>query len=311
MAKYPKRRAIEFKIIEARHRYVDHASRVALVSVCGQEFAQNSESYDEVLRLRSLALISRRRQRQMAMLQTGWQMPPSFYPGVLLNCPPVGMFLPEDNRGWVYCRRTLVCPFCWCREYVYRTFNSLDHVLFRGNEVRPLQTLLVVRKFTVPQQQDLSCLDAAHELIRDERGWLYRKLPAIAGMSVWTISPSDPRKSGDPCWRLEERTLALVPLQAVGSLPAVPPHEDSRLVKDFVCDNRSGLAIAVGNALRYPRQLLFGPVKSVVALLNHRQARSKQFRLFSLYGEARNRQSRQREELIERGERPRCSRHSR
>lgn len=314
VVRLPKREVVSFTPVQARFRYVDRASRQALVAVCGREFANQSESFDEVLRLRTLSLLSRRRQRQAILRRNGLEVAKTHLPNVWFNCPPAGVLLPMDQHGWAYCRQLLLCPFCWSREYVYRAYNSLEHVLYQGRrEPRPLSLTVVVRHFEVPQQPPAyDCLDSVLQLIRDQRGWLYRRLPAVGGLTMWTVAPSDPRKQTADTWLIEERTLAVLPQDAVASLPSTSASETCRRVREFPGGTRAGLTVAVGYALRYPRQLMFGPVAPLVALCNYRRTRPQQFRLFTLYGEARNREARCRGEQVQRGgQRPKYSKHSR
>ena len=122
-----------FKLFAASGSYLSKAYRVALAAVLTATRPEVSARAPDDHRGRILddaAHLMRLWRRRVNLLAShglpALQDPERYVQAV--NCPPVGVAT-NHRRIWG-CNNRLVCPWCWCRQYVRENYWRLDKALF-------------------------------------------------------------------------------------------------------------------------------------------------------------------------------------
>lgn len=187
------------------------------------------------------------------------------------NCPPTCIAVAAGNGGrfWRPCHKTAVCPWCWDREVVYRTFKVVEAEMDRTGclpdrrtrlypDLPPYKLCCEVRRGSVPDgdNQPDDILDIVETYLRKAKG------PASKNSHGWgQIGVVWPKNGGG--WSYSCRYLYLVPVDT-------PVVESARTA--FPATRRK-VASLVGRFARYPASWLLGDVNEHVKLLEARKGR--------------------------------------
>lgn len=218
-------------------------------------------------------VLARWRGRCNVLRQTGWKGAGEVKFQYMRNCPPAGVYMRPDTRTRFSraCRQTAVCPWCWARDVVKRTYDATiramaaaDSLYRPGAAGYPYKLVTATTRGTVADDgaQPRAALDRVARLLAQRSKVTGRVTAGVAFLA--TVAPSG---AG---WLYSTRLLALVPA-------AYEPRPDTRVVTH---PTRRRVAAAVARFARYPAGLLTGDPAMAVRLL----ALRPEYRLFRLAG---------------------------
>lgn len=235
------------------------------------------------------ALLELWRTRLWLLRNRGWNNTEGSNWLFTLNCPPAGV-LTWPCRTYT-CRQARICPFCWARDYVGYIYDRIERYLFyaappgTSEPVNIADIITLVDTYRWPIE--LSPADIAIKISVLRESYAASLRAGLGGSLLWSVEPSDVRKSLSEHWVVKARMLKLIPGNDRFTLPS--DFDLERVVSREFGVGRRALVAAVGRTLRYPRQLMFGPPGPIVTWLNSlhvkgSSGRSKPVRLLSLYG---------------------------
>lgn len=117
----------DLRVVKARKGYANHVGRAGVFNALYDRKWLAWGMRDSYQRLRKLWhwQLGRLRQGGWPCIQQGKDF------GYACNCPPFGAICRDAPR---YCRRPLVCPFCYARTYLMEPYRALERVLFGTRE---------------------------------------------------------------------------------------------------------------------------------------------------------------------------------
>lgn len=195
------------------------------------------------------------------------------------QCPPFGVML--AGKGLRPCNRRNICPFCYARAYVVRSFEQLEKVLYGTN--KPFKEggdlfrcaggwyATSVRKTRrhLPERKTLASLCRCAELwksrlgVSSGRNWEVRRANAVCGVAVNWAAPS-----GNILFcRRGVLLLSRAPVKRA----SVCSHESDKfecVALDSFQRVKDKLAMMLGHSFRYPANLLRADPERVKAVLH-------------------------------------------
>lgn len=286
----------EYEIKRVLHRPADKAARYALQPVTADHKAVEPEKGargDTAVRLAILHLLKTWRARCQVLRKRGWKRIEDKQWFYCVNCPPIGVA--TQHRKAFTCQNAQICPFCWCRQYVYDTYERLRFAFYghvpdepridpytqEEEKILPrAMDLLEVVTWVRQHRDKVEVPQLFAENIAAARNNFVRRIDALGAFQLYTIEPSDPRDPY-PHWLTKQRILAMV----VPGHPT-PPDLDSKVIKKITAVlpaseegygrsfkrhtgiDQQTLIAAVGRISAYPSQMLRGAQDDTVDILN-------------------------------------------
>ncbi len=240
-------------------------------------FDTRLDSQEKVVRLMA-ALRSRWQWLATRMATGGWPAANTDLKlGFIRTCPPFGVKPPDDpllHKRLRTCHRSLVCPFCYAREYAINAYDRLAPVAMAAGR----SVLAFERAYAVPASASLPAAVAiAAKYIRSyERR---REVDGVAG-NVGAVVFHRVRlgRKGPPRLRVVRTTLMVVEAGRRAKLPA-----GDTAVELTPNPTAGDLASLVGRACAYPDEWYKQETKTLLTLL----AGLQKARVFAAYGECR------------------------
>ncbi|MCE9560812.1 MAG: hypothetical protein K8U57_02030 [Planctomycetes bacterium] len=214
------------------------------------------------------------RRRLNVLKQAGWSMGEKKKYGYMRNCLPSSVVMEASRVVYKprFCCVSLICPWCWMRETVNKTWNTVvgamqaNSSMFDKDQVGPYPYKLLVGtrnvSFEESDNQPAACLDRADRLLTQmRRRWSDNLVGAIY---FGVVSPS---KNG---WTVSNRLLGLA-------------HSDFKVpdtVKVIEHPTRRNVAAAVAKFSAYPVGMMRHDPERVIRLLDARSS----YRLYRTVG---------------------------
>lgn len=236
------------------------AQRAAVLRAITPKIVPVNEAAVEAAVFRTLQLW---RRRCNVLKKAGWEAAKSVKFQYMRNCPPtcVSMRPVGDNRYTRPCNVMALCPWCWARFIVKRTWDAVVPAmeaagsLFSPDRIGYPYKLCVLTahgRMEDSGPQPRALLDQmSGQLTRSKRLWA----PLAKGSAFLAVV--HPTKAG---WAYSTRVLALMP-------KAYQPIEGMRVVAE---PTRRGVAEAVARFARYPVGMMYGDPVQTIRLLNER-----------------------------------------
>jgi hypothetical protein len=292
---------IDFVVSRVRHAGRYHAARIAVLTpLVGATWARRGAAgvVDALRRVRSLWHLALR-----GLLWVGWDAARSL--PQLRNCPPFGVDCDMGKCRVRCCRLRQLCPFCYGRQVIL-VYNAVERALYGdgpyrsedGRLRRPEKGWYLVGYRNEFYQDEGEIVPDERPLVRLQRNL---DLWYDANRSFRRIEYDRARAEGGAVLlRVVPRTDGLTAIRGGVLLARRPvlPREIATADGWFACHQldkhrsvRKVVAVTVGNALAYPRDLLTGlpPEYLYVFLRSLRSSgRSGRKRLLSRYGVLKN-----------------------
>jgi len=262
---------------------------LAMRSACLQPFfltRQHSRQRPTTLRSQYEWLHRARAARVLALSRSGLWPQPSTAPlwARLLSCSPYGVVLADGYSR--YCRKSLLCPYCWARDYTAPLFAVITQVLARSTA--PLRLVVASQRISATEhfRNERQLREFVSQLKQDRQCEAKRVKQALGSFVSYSF---DTRRGSDGRRRVQvlRRTLVL----ATHPPKAPPPRKSARkevtYLKTYTDLTPKLIAKAVGLSSRFPVGIITNPDLSVVRL--HEQLTQQyRFRLRSVTGCLRN-----------------------
>ncbi len=215
------------------------------------------------------------RRRLVQLRDAGWGPAQGLRGQYLRNCPPaIVNSRPDTCESSRFCRLGMVCPWCWARRVVKRTWDIVTSVLLRldsmyqrGRSEYPYKLVYYRGGGVIADDENEPKFRLAYSsngLDQARRDFRKEGMVALANLAV-----VQPLKEGR--WGFSRRCLAIFPSSA-------PPMSIKHVT---VKPTRRNVARLVGQFARYPAGNLFGDVNQLVRLLSVRS----RYRLLRFCGE--------------------------
>ena len=198
------------------------------------------------------------------------------------SCPPYGML--TSSMHMRRCRRAMICPFCYARDYVYRNYNVIADFLFAGKEkgqradvagrklVAFRTRLEVTVKPWTPVELHTACLAARRYISDPSRRWLEMLLcQAEVGAVQFRLYPG-PRQETTGKLILVRSGLLVTKADVGANMVERNPHHKHNLCEvvnlEEITAVKKTLSILCGKVFAYPKPMLFAPVEDIVTILH-------------------------------------------
>jgi hypothetical protein len=219
---------------------------------------------DEQVQVSARRVLELWRRRCNVLRQEGWELAQSTRFSFMRNCPMAVVHARpnSDQRYTRPCNTIAICPWCWARRVVKRTWDSVT----RGMEL--LHSLYTPERTEYPYKLIVGTQNGRVDDSSSQPGDLINQMQSSMTTTkrAWKrlaigsafLAVLYPAKSGN--WHYSNRLLALVPTAATVS-------DQYRVVTN---PTRRKVAEAVARFARYPSGLIFGDPDMTIRLLNAR-----------------------------------------
>ena len=200
----------------------------------------------------------------------------------MMNCPPFGMRLPEDEEERSpqrrCCHRRSICPFCYCRDYVINAFDRLvGPATQKGRELWEFREIIRIktRSDTTLAETTKKIKEIIVGSGRRQQHDMLRPKP-VGGIVFHRVRP---QRDGEKLTGFDVYRSTLAVVEA-GTELRLAKRSTIRLHRDCT---KANLARVVGRCFSYPSEWYEQKPGTIMMLL----ARLTKARVFAAYGECR------------------------